>query len=176
MNITLRRTKTKPGKARASRNELPSARLSLVPEGMDEADRGDRAEEGGPTGERGPVGAWWPRSRDLTRELPALAAALAERCGEIGGARVNPAHWPLIPHKVHVEGYTVQVGWFTDRRDPHKIVLDSETQGTFELLVVPPETGEALAERLLSAAAVPGGLGTANRLLTASETEQGIKW
>ncbi|MFB7328750.1 DUF5994 family protein [Streptomyces sp. NPDC056190] len=110
-------------------------------------------------------GAWWPRSRDLTRELPPLAAALDSLWGRITRVTVNPAHWPVIPRKVPVAGHTVRVGWFTDEQDPHKLILLSYTVGRWDLLVIPPETGAASAARLLAAAATVGGLRTAGELM-----------
>lgn len=42
-------------------------------------------------------GAWWPRSRDLDAELPALAAVLDPLWGRITRITVNPGQWPVIP-------------------------------------------------------------------------------
>ncbi|MFF7648991.1 DUF5994 family protein [Streptomyces sp. NPDC007983] len=114
-------------------------------------------------------GAWWPRSRDLLRELPALTDVLDARWGRITRVSVNPAHWPVIPRKVPATGHTVHVGWFTDEQDPHKLILLSYTAGRWDLLVIPPETSAAAASRLMGAAATPGSLLTAGSLM-ANET------
>ncbi|WP_415925366.1 DUF5994 family protein [Streptomyces sp. ME19-01-6] len=114
-------------------------------------------------------GAWWPRSRDLLRELPALTDVLDARWGRITRVSVNPVHWPVIPRKVPVTGHTVHVGWFTDEQDPHKLILLSYTVGRWDLLVIPPETGASAAARLMAAAATPGSLVTASGLM-ANET------
>ncbi|WP_344355255.1 DUF5994 family protein [Streptomyces gobitricini] len=110
-------------------------------------------------------GAWWPRSRDLARELPALTATLDGLWGRITRVTVNPAQWPVIPRKVPVAGHTVHVGWFTDEQDPHALILRSYSVGRWDLLVVPPETGAAVAARLMAAAAGVGDLGTASGLV-----------
>ncbi|WKX71304.1 DUF5994 family protein [Streptomyces sp. XD-27] len=110
-------------------------------------------------------GAWWPRSRDLFRELPALTDRLDRCWGRITHVTVNPTHWPVIPPKVPVTGHTVHVGWFTDEQDPHKLILLSYNAGRWDLLVIPPETGAASAARLMSAATIPGSLLTASRLM-----------
>src|SRR5688500_4448041 len=95
----------------AEQFDARAARVSLAPGG----------------GSPGPLdGAWWPRSRDLTRELPPLAAAFEERWGRITRAAVNPAFWPVIPRKVQVTGHVVRVGWFTVQ-DPHALLLLSRT-------------------------------------------------
>ncbi|MGO4421653.1 DUF5994 family protein, partial [Streptomyces sp. MCAF7] len=114
-------------------------------------------------------GAWWPRSRDLPHELPALTDVLDARWGRITRVSVNPARWPVIPRKVPVTGHTVHVGWFADEQDPHKLILLSYTTGRWDLLVIPPETSAAAATRLMAAAATPGGLLTASGLI-ANET------
>ncbi|KAK1180559.1 DUF5994 family protein [Streptomyces sp. NBS 14/10] len=114
-------------------------------------------------------GAWWPRSRDLPHELPALTDVLDARWGRITRVSVNPAHWPVIPRKVPVTGHTVHVGWFADTQDPHKLILLSYTTGRWDLLVIPPETSAAAATRLMAAAATPGSLLTASCLI-ANET------
>lgn len=44
-------------------------------------------------------GAWWPRSRDLAAELPALTAVLDPLWGRITHVTVTPTLWPVIPRK-----------------------------------------------------------------------------
>ncbi|MDF3140100.1 MULTISPECIES: DUF5994 family protein [unclassified Streptomyces] len=110
-------------------------------------------------------GAWWPRSRDLLREIPALTDALDACWGRITRVIVNPAHWPVIPRKVPVTGHIVHVGWFAAEQDPNKLIVLSYTVGRLDLLVIPPETETATAARLMAAAAVPGGLRTASALM-----------
>ncbi|MFF3604437.1 DUF5994 family protein [Streptomyces sp. NPDC002463] len=110
-------------------------------------------------------GAWWPRSRDLTAELPPLVDALEGRYGRITRVTVNPTRWPVVPHKVAVTGHTVHVGWFTEQ-DPDKMILLSYTVGRCDLLVIPPETEPAAAARLMAAAAVPGSVLSAGVLMS----------
>ncbi|MET9438404.1 DUF5994 family protein [Streptomyces sp. NPDC006551] len=116
-------------------------------------------------------GAWWPSSRDLEAQLPALVDALEDRFGRITRVAVNPTRWPVVPHKVPVTGHTVHVGWFTEQ-DPDKVILLSYTVGRCDLLVIPPETEPATAARLMAAAAVPGSVLTAGVLLS-DETATG---
>ncbi|MBT2479686.1 DUF5994 family protein [Streptomyces sp. ISL-94] len=111
-------------------------------------------------------GAWWPRSRDLEAELPALADALDEPWGRITRVTVNPTRWPVIPHTVPVAGHTLHVGWFAEQ-DPDKLFLLSGIVGRWDLLVIPPETAPAAAARLMTAAAIPGSVLTARALMAA---------
>ncbi|MFD7782089.1 DUF5994 family protein [Streptomyces nojiriensis] len=113
-------------------------------------------------------GAWWPRSRDLEAELPALAAALDETWGRITRVSVNPIRWPVVPRTVAVAGHVLHVGWFTEQ-DPDKLILLSYTVGRWDLLVIPPETEPAAAARLMAAAAIPGSVLAAD-VLMANET------
>ncbi|MCX5585588.1 DUF5994 family protein [Streptomyces erythrochromogenes] len=109
-------------------------------------------------------GAWWPYSRDLEAELPALAAALEAPWGRVTRVTVNPARWPVVPHTVAACGRVLHVGWFTEQ-DPDKLILLSYTIGRWDLLVVPPETAPAAAARLMTAAAIPGSVLTAGVLM-----------
>ncbi|MFF4754963.1 DUF5994 family protein [Streptomyces sp. NPDC002514] len=94
-------------------------------------------------------GMWWPRSRDLTRELPLLTAALGDLWGRITRITVNPAYWPVIPRWASVAGRTVHVGWSTEEQDPHRLTFFS-TAGRRDVLVIPPETGADAAARLMA--------------------------
>lgn len=120
-------------------------------------------------------GAWWPRSRDLLRELPALTDVLDPLWGRITRIAVNPEHWPVIPRKVPVDGHIVKVGWFTPEIDPHKLLLLSYGTGRWDLLVIPPETAAASAARLMAAASdYDGPPLTASALIAADEARQGV--
>lgn len=140
----------------ASRVQAPAlpARLSLTPQ-TTLAGRLD--------------GAWWPRSRDLTAELPLLADALEEPWGRVTRVTVNPTRWPLVPHTVPAGGHTLHVGWFTEQH-PDTLILLSYTVGRWDLLVIPPETEPASAARLMAAAAIPGSVLTAGDLMANEAT------
>jgi hypothetical protein len=120
-------------------------------------------------------GAWWPRSRDLLSELPALTDVLDPTWGRITHIAVNPKYWPVIPHKVPVHGHVVKAGWFTPEIDPHKLLLLSYRTGRWDLLIIPPETGAASAARLMAAASGHDGPSlTASALVAADEARYGI--
>ncbi|GGR51815.1 hypothetical protein FHS38_006864 [Streptomyces netropsis] len=126
----------------------------------------------------GPVdGAWWPYSRDLTRELPALAMALDLPWGRITRVAVNPAHWPVIPGKVPVGTRVVHVGWFAEQ-DPHDLLLLSFRVGRWDLLVIPPETAPGTAAHLMAAAGDPDNRLTASALMAAARNDgtSGTTW
>ncbi|MFD9000735.1 DUF5994 family protein [Streptomyces sp. NPDC059582] len=127
-------------------------------------------------------GAWWPRSRDLMTELPALTAVLDSLWGRITRVTVNPTYWPVVPRKVPVAGHVVNVGWFLPEQDPHELLLLSYDVGRWNLLVVPPRTDPVPAAWLMTAASDPLGTSTASRLMdeaarlrTVSETDRGVE-
>ncbi|MFI1963899.1 DUF5994 family protein [Streptomyces pathocidini] len=113
----------------------PPARLSLTP-----ADSGPGLLDG----------AWWPYSRDLARELPALIDVLDCRWGRITRVAVNPTFSPVIPREVPVGGHLVHVGWFAAEQDPHKLLLSCRA-GRWDLLMIPPEREDTSAARLMAA-------------------------
>jgi hypothetical protein len=120
-------------------------------------------------------GAWWPRSRDLLSELPALTDVLDPLWGRITRIAVNPEHWPVIPRQVPVDGHIVKVGWFTPEIDPHKLLLLSYGTGRWDLLIIPPETGAESAARLMAAASrYDGPPLTASALIAADEARHGV--
>ncbi|MCF2532853.1 DUF5994 family protein [Yinghuangia soli] len=108
-------------------------------------------------------GAWWPHSRELADELPSLAGAMAE-AGVITRATVNPALWTRVPRRVPASGRLIKVGWFTEQ-DPHEIMLLSHGTGRWDLLVIPPETDPAAAQRMMEAAAAPRDARSAGTLV-----------
>ncbi|MET9444636.1 DUF5994 family protein [Streptomyces sp. NPDC006610] len=110
-------------------------------------------------------GAWWPRSRDLTAELPALVSVLDPLWGRITRVTVNPAQWPVVPRKVPVAGHMVKVGWFRFEQDAHELLLLSCHMGRWNLLVVPPRTPPAVAAWLMAVASDPRRTVTASRLM-----------
>ncbi|MFB7745776.1 DUF5994 family protein [Streptomyces sp. NPDC056132] len=112
----------------------------------------------GDDGARGLLdGAWWPYSRDLAAELPALIAVLDPLWGRVTRIAVNPRYWPVVPRKVPVHGHVVKVGWFKAEQDPHKLLLLSNAPGRWDLLVIPPGTPADSAARLMAAASDPAG-------------------
>ena len=122
----------------------------------------------------GPLdGAWWPRSRDLLGELPALVDALDPLWGRITRIAVNSRHWPVVPRKVPVNGHVVKAGWFGAELDPHKLLLLSYAPGRWDLLVIPPETDSTVAARLMAASADPRSALTASELIAAETTRAG---
>ena len=96
-------------------------------------------------------GVWWPRSRDLAWELPALIAAADLRFGRIDRATVHTTRWPPDPpRQLAVAGRTIDVGHFSAGEAAVEVCVLSNHAGRWDLLVVPPECEFADAEMALA--------------------------
>lgn len=148
-------------------SDVPSAPLAEFPSA------GVRLRLKQPSDHPGMVnGAWWPRSRDLTRELPPLIAVLDPVWGRIYHVTVQVDMWPEIPNKVVTGDHVVRVGWFDAEQDRNDICLISlRGGGRWDLLVVPPELDAETAQRLMATAATSGNLQSASALLAASNAD-----
>jgi hypothetical protein len=112
-------------------------------------------------------GAWWPRSDDLTVELPDLLAVLSVRLGPIDRVIYHLDEWATAPAKFATGGGTVRLGGFR-----HKPVNTVEVLGLnrdrIVLLVVPPHTDPDDAHTTMMAAAGPNNAATVDGLLRIS--------
>lgn len=99
-------------------------------------------------------GAWWPRSRELARELPLLVSEFAELGVRVTRVIYHPALWLIAPTKLRVGGRTVHLGWFREI-DPNLVTLQTSQNERMELLVIPPEATADVAARASELAAEP---------------------
>ncbi|WP_037819072.1 DUF5994 family protein [Streptomyces sp. NRRL B-3229] len=95
-------------------------------------------------------GAWWPRSYDLLAELPQLLAGLPREWGHITSITVNGTTWSAVPGRMLVSNQVVQLHRTLTASAAHTIVLLAPGQGRWDLMVVPPNTTEEAAERLMA--------------------------
>jgi hypothetical protein len=109
-------------------------------------------------------GAWWPRSRDLSAELPALLAVLAVRLGPIHRVSYNFSAWDDAPLRIHVDGQLVRLGGFHSQHTQTVDVLGLN-RPCLTLLVVPPDTSRSTAHDVLMRAARRGNADRINELL-----------
>jgi len=97
-------------------------------------------------------GGWWPRTRDPAAELPALAAAVADRLGVVRRIALNADAWTSWPHQIMISGGPmVRLDWCTG--DAHTIRLTGGDASQLDLLAIPPDTPAILALTCLSRAA-----------------------
>lgn len=112
-------------------------------------------------------GGWWPRSWDPEAELPGLVLALSERYGRIRNVIANSGAWDDQFRRIAVGSDVVRVGWFTSL-DTVMVVATTERGDQIDLLVVPPATTAAVAERAMRTAADPANVVRARDILVAT--------
>ncbi|MFF1565837.1 DUF5994 family protein [Streptomyces sp. NPDC058293] len=96
-------------------------------------------------------GAWWPRSRDVTAELPALIQALTTYLGPITRVGLDTAAWEEVPTRLVVDDRVVHFDTFPVGDDT--VLITRGDNDHFVLLVVPSAT-TADAARVAMARAV----------------------
>jgi hypothetical protein len=92
-------------------------------------------------------GAWWPRSRDLAAEAPALAKALAACLGSVERISYNLAAWGPTIRQLRVDGAALRLAGYRSQHADTVDVLGRTHRIT--LLVVPPEATEAAGHQAL---------------------------
>lgn len=116
-------------------------------------------------------GAWWPRSDDLTAELPDLLAVLSVRLGPIDRVIYHLDEWATAPAKFATGGRTVRLGGFR-YQPPNTIEVLGLNRKRIVLLVVPPHTDPDHAHATMMAAAAPSNASTVGGLLMAGEPDR----
>jgi hypothetical protein len=126
-------------------------------------------------------GAWWPRTRDLSAELPALLAELDSRQGRTDRVTFGLGEWPDPQRRLTVGEHVVRLEGFRSQQADTLTVIGWDRR-RLTLLVVPPETGAEAARRALETAAAEGNTddsadllatgGSAGRRQTADEVPQ----
>ncbi|WP_409496698.1 DUF5994 family protein [Amycolatopsis sp. cmx-11-12] len=96
-------------------------------------------------------GAWWPRSRDLTTEVPELATALNGRNGPVWRVAFQPSAWAGTVRELIFHGRLVKLEGI-DSQNVHVVHVTGGNMYRLTLLVIPPEADPVAAERVLVAA------------------------
>lgn len=109
-------------------------------------------------------GAWWPRSIDLTVELPDLLAVLSARLGRVSYVTYQTGEWDSPPERFIVGDRVIRLA--AHRRQPRNTVEILGVGGTsIVLLVVPPGAEPDQAHSTMMAAAAPNNASTTTGLL-----------
>jgi hypothetical protein len=112
-------------------------------------------------------GAWWPRSRDLARELPALAQVLATRLGPVTRVAFPMKGWMAAPRRIAVDGRLIRLEGFHTQGEHILHVSGSDGQ-RITLLVVPPEAPAASGHDAMMLAAQRAGVDRSEDILAAT--------
>ncbi|WP_330231571.1 DUF5994 family protein [Nocardia sp. NBC_00508] len=110
-----------------------------------------------PKAERGGYidGAWWPRSGELTTELPDLLAVLSVRLGPIWRVVYDPAGWTDTPRQTTLDdGHTVRLDPYPFELWNTMYVCGRESE-LIVLQVIPSSTDDHTAHTALMAAVTP---------------------
>lgn len=111
-------------------------------------------------------GGWWPRSRNLAAEVPALLSVLADRLGAVEGVSYNPDDWGPTPSKIFDGGGRIRLGGYYSQ---HRDTIDVYgRQQLVTLLVVAPEATAPVAQAAVRAAGHRGNTDGVEALLLAS--------
>jgi hypothetical protein len=109
-------------------------------------------------------GAWWPRSDDLTAELPDLLAVLSVRLGRIDRVMYNVNEWAKASRKLATGGRRVRLDGY-QRHATSTVEVLGLNRNRIALLVVAPNTDPDRAHAALMAAASPSNDSTVQSLL-----------
>ncbi|MFM9370939.1 DUF5994 family protein [Streptomyces sp. Da 82-17] len=110
-------------------------------------------------------GAWWPRSRDVDAELPALIRALTAHLGPITRVGLDSAAWTQIPTRLVVDDRVVHLDSFPVGDDT--VLITRGGSDHFALLVVPPQADAEAAREAMARAVDAGSAAQATEILLA---------
>ncbi|MFF9913616.1 DUF5994 family protein [Streptomyces sp. NPDC013457] len=120
-------------------------------------------------------GVWWPRTRDVEQEVPALVAALTEHLGPITRVGLDATAWDGIPPRMIIDDRVVHLDSFPVGDDTALITRGDKDH--FALMVVPPDTEPDAARAAMARAVHADNITPATELLVAAlpppATEQG---
>jgi Family of unknown function (DUF5994) len=112
-------------------------------------------------------GAWWPRSDDLTTELPDLLAVLSVRLGPMDRVLYKLTDWAKAPAKLTTGGRVVKLNGYR-LQPPNTVEVLGVNRNRIVVLVVPPHTDPDRAHATMMAAAAPDNDSTVDGLLMIS--------
>ncbi|WP_425578510.1 DUF5994 family protein [Streptomyces gulbargensis] len=95
-------------------------------------------------------GAWWPRMREVEREIPPLVTALAARLGPISRVGLDTSAWDGIPPRLVIDGQVVHLDSFAVGDDT--VLITRGDNDHFALMVVPPGTAPEAARAAMARA------------------------
>jgi hypothetical protein len=112
-------------------------------------------------------GGWWPRSRDLLAELPALLEVLAVRLGPVARVAYALGAWDTPPRRTQIDGARVRLEGLHSQ-DRHILHVTGLGHQRISLLVVPADAAENGAHDALMTAAQRGNADGPEQLLAAA--------
>lgn len=111
-------------------------------------------------------GAWWPRSRDVATELPALITALTGHLGPITRVGLDATAWRDIPTRMVIDDQVVHLD--SDSVGDDTVLITRGHNDHFALLVVPPDTTADAAREAMARAVRADNITQAAQILIAA--------
>jgi len=111
-------------------------------------------------------GGWWPRSRDLGAELPALLSRLADRLGPVERVSYHLGDWDVADKSIRSGRGLVRLSGFRSQAGGTIDVLGHRQRIT--LLVVPSDASAQTGDRTLATAGRRDNADTVASLLGAT--------
>ncbi|MFF4443348.1 DUF5994 family protein [Streptomyces sp. NPDC001502] len=111
-------------------------------------------------------GAWWPRTRDIETELPALISALTEHLGPITRVGVDASAWNALPTRLVIDDRIVHLD--SDPVGDDTVLITRGHNDHFALLVVPPDTAADAAREAMARAVRADNITQAAQILIAT--------
>ncbi|MGW0598558.1 DUF5994 family protein [Streptomyces sp. NPDC002776] len=115
-------------------------------------------------------GAWWPRSRDITAELPSLIAALTEHVGPVTRVGLDASAWEALPTRLVIDDRVVHIDSFPVGDDT--VLITPAEQDLFSLLVIPPHATPDAARAAMTEAVRTGNITQADQILIHTGTHR----
>jgi Family of unknown function (DUF5994) len=112
-------------------------------------------------------GAWWPRTRNLAHELTPLVEELHRRGLKVTRVAYNPDLWEPTTRRLEADGRAIRLGWFRSIDRQLLNLTGDAARGRLDLLIIPPDTTTAAAQRAFSAATDRANRDTPTALLDA---------
>lgn len=108
-------------------------------------------------------GAWWPRSRDIGAELPALLSALTGHLGPLTRVGLDAEAWEGLPTRIVVDDRVVHIDSFPVGDDT--VLITRGEKDLFSLLVVPPDAAPGAAHAAMAQAVRADNLSPAEQII-----------
>ena len=96
-------------------------------------------------------GGWWPDSRDLVVELPALTRALTARLGRVTRVAFPIDAWIAPPRLITVDGRTIRLEGF-HHQDEYIVHVSGPDRRRISLLVIPQDATAIAAHEAMTTA------------------------
>jgi hypothetical protein len=115
-------------------------------------------------------GAWWPRSRNVAAELPALIQVLTTHLGPVTRVGLDTDAWNEVPTRVIVDDRVVHLDSFPV--GDATVLITRGDNDHFALMVVPPDTTPDAAREAMARAVRADNVAQAAEILVATLPEQ----